>query len=221
MCTLYLTLYFPWSLRNGKIVGTTWEALCRGLKKLTDADGRTIEGRLYHCINHLMINLIVPEKTIDQCICFVVISTPGRYMRVLVLETKREYENEQMQMVANETASSLLRCNTAMYPITTPAQQKAGGMYCIKYMTKNSTKPTNSVTLHMLQKSRKQIFARESQTDDKGTPSRNLKYFSTKVGNMINSSMAQCGQFDLVLYTLGRNILTRWSHPPSSATSPT
>ena len=80
MCTLYLTLYFPWSLINGKSVGTTWEALCRGLKKLTDADGRTIEGRLYHCINHLTINLIVPEKTIDQCICFVVISTGEKHL---------------------------------------------------------------------------------------------------------------------------------------------
>ena len=59
-----------------------------------------------------------------------------------LIETKRVYEDEGMQTDANETASSLLQCNTAMYLLATPAQQKAGGMYCIKYMTKNSTMPT-------------------------------------------------------------------------------
>lgn len=33
------------------------------------------------------------------------------------------------------------------------------------------------------------MFCVESQAEDKGTPSRNLKYFSSKVGNMINTSM--------------------------------
>ena len=54
--------------RNHDFSISAWDAFCREMKKLADADGKTIEGRLYHCINHIATNLTVSAETRDQCV---------------------------------------------------------------------------------------------------------------------------------------------------------
>ena len=82
------------------------------------------------------------------------------YKRVLFFDIKRrihenkiteEHTHKQYHLDANETVSSCLQCNTTIYILTIHIQQKTHDMYCIKYISKNSLKLTNALTLRPVQ----------------------------------------------------------------------
>ena len=49
--------------------------------------------------------------------------------RVIVIDMKRETKSDQFQVDANETITALLRCNTAVYNLTTSLEQKIKALY--------------------------------------------------------------------------------------------
>lgn len=102
--------------------------------------------------------------------------------RVLVLEIRRTYEDEQMQINANVITSWDVYNGVPYIDISLTENWQ---MYCIKYITKNATASTNCVILHMLKNTKREIFKWESNAEDQETESRNLKYFAAKVWNNI------------------------------------
>ena len=67
--------------------------------------------------------------------------------RILGFGLGRSSKIEQMQVETNKLTSSLLRCNTSMQPLVTPAQAKAAMFYSSKYCSKDPFELSSTLSL--------------------------------------------------------------------------
>jgi hypothetical protein len=93
-------------------------------------------------------------------------------------------ENENV-VPFNDIISASIGCNTCLEPLGSREQAKAAVFYQLKYITKQLTEITN--TLSVLYQSKKLVNKYPSKADDSGTPERNAAYLLNKVINTLST----------------------------------
>lgn len=109
---------------------------------------------------------------------------PRRDSRVILWELHRPLEADGRVVTFNKTLTAALGCNTALYQLGSAQQANATLFYLLKYVTKDSTALT--LSLSALHEAKRHIVQYPSVAADSGQPTRTAQHLLNRLLNNIS-----------------------------------
>ncbi|MEL7339522.1 MAG: hypothetical protein AAGM67_03480, partial [Bacteroidota bacterium] len=108
---------------------------------------------------------------------------PPEDRRLIVMDVARPLEPDAYTVEFNPTNIACARCNVCDSNCGSSVESKAALFYLIKYITKNPTEL--SMSLSLIYAARKEMLLYPSIAEDAGSAQRNAKYLLTKICNRL------------------------------------